>query len=216
MTIKTLTESKENYGIRSYLDQFYELPSPLGSEESWYLLGKKSQRRTARNVCRVIFIIGIIFLFLGGIGIILGYLWPGAAVDVKIMENGEPQDRIYLIDETVVEEAENRHDHMKILKIVGLFVFAIGGLITTITLLIPTCCRLWWESQGASEVDEEPVKIYPKISVDLQENLQSPTEKKVPVMEDIRSVQPQERRLGNIKEKEKEMFFDDEEDADRQ
>jgi len=210
MTVKTATEPKANYGIRSYLDQFYELPSPLGSEESWYLLGTKSHRRTARNVCRAVFIIGISLLFLGGIGIILGYLWPGAPISMEIMENGQPQDRVFVVDQTVIQEAEDRHDRMKILKIVGLFAFAIGGLITTITLLIPTCCRLWWDSKSVAESEEEAIKVYPKISVDFLEQPQSPIEKKVPVMEDIRPVQPQERRLGKIKEQE--MFYGDDDE----
>jgi len=178
------SQSGANFGIRSYLHQFYDLNSP-DENDPWI----SASHRRAIRCWRVILILGACALILGAVGIIVGYLWPQAQQSIKV--SGAIDG--YLI---VEKPEESAYDWVRILKIVALAMFAAGGMMIAIALLVPTFCYIWNEKPStfksskttSPKLEQSPTKTK---SEDIKEMATvSPTGKKIPMMEDIQPVQP--------------------------
>jgi len=195
------------FGIRSYLHQFYEpRTSPTSADidigGSWYLLTPVgSQRRSRRSLfwCRMAFAAGMGLLVVGAVGILVGYLWPQPTY---IPIEGKVGERYVLLEPKGLMYA----DTLRIWKMAGLTVFAFGGLMVAFSLLLPTCCKGYWDS-NANDADDlgEAIKIYPEI--ETTDTVMSagkiiggggkpvavfPPEFKLPVMEEIKEIQPKD------------------------
>jgi len=171
------------FGIRSYLNQFYDLGSP-DEGDPWSATGS---RRRAVLCWRAILVIGMCALVVGAIGIIVGYLWPHKLPHI---EGEMPDGRLFIVDK------ENDYNEvLQIMRIVALSLFAVGGLTIAIALLVPTFCYIW-SDRGPSYLYAESKSVSERRSSHEAEEATkstkptSPTEKKIPVMEDIQPVQP--------------------------
>lgn len=194
------TESQPpQFGIKSYLHEFYDLKTPEEGVEGWYFTSPAPRKRGIL-LCRAFFAIGICLLVIGAVGIIVGYLWPDPLA--KFNESEESGAEPIQFEASLMPIGER----IKIVKIVALVLFALGGFTVAVALLIPTCCRLRGEeslleesgSDGlggnetaiicAGERVEQSGAGSPKMSVS------TPVEKKIPLMEEIQSVQPAEKK----------------------
>jgi len=205
------------FGIRSYLHQFYEprtSPTSADIEDigggAWYLLTPvgQQQRRSRRSLfwCRMAFAAGMGLLVVGAVGILVGYLWPQPTY---IPIEGKVGERYVLLEPKGLMYA----DTLRIWKMAGLTVFAFGGLMVAFSLLLPTCCKGYWEPNWGAEDMGESIKIYPEIETTDTTVASAgggrlsvgsggkpvavfPPEFKIPVMEEIREVQPKDEDIG--------------------
>jgi len=193
------------FGIRSYLHQFYEprsSPTSADIEGAWYLLTPVGHPRRSRHSlfwCRMAFAAGMGLLVVGAVGILVGYLWPQPSY---IPIEGKVGERYVIMDTKALMYA----DTLRIWKMAGLTVFAFGGLVVAFSLLLPTCCKGYWEPHSVSESGGESIKIYPEIETSdtvVSTGKSCPTgsgkpiavfppDFKIPIMEEIKEVQPKD------------------------
>jgi len=201
------------FGIRSYLHQFYEpRASPTSSDiedsgGTWYLLTPSGPpRRSNKSLfwCRMAFAAGMGLLVVGAVGILVGYLWPQPTY---IPIEGKVGDRYVLLEPKGLMYA----DTLRLWKMAGLSVFAFGGLVVAFSLLLPTCCKGYWEANPSSESAQESIKIYPEIETSDTGVAGGgeksygggsgtpvavfPPEFKMPIMEEIKEVQPKDEEM---------------------
>jgi len=165
-------EAGSKYGIRSYLNQFYELASPTDDSDPWSTNGTT---RRAVYFWRALLIVGICALVVGAVGIIVAYLWPHHQTTYKIEDT--LLDGRYL----VVDRFEDPdHQWLRILKIVALTLFGTGGMAIAIALLVPTFCFIWCERPAGRDRTPKRTTEAPK-SASVKGPQLSPTQKAIPI-----------------------------------
>lgn len=190
------------FGVRSYLADFYQQPSAAELEgQGWYLV--PGQRRPGRGLlaCRAASLLGLILLLSGSAALVIAYSWPREPLERQLLRVELSRDEaggVWVPRESLPELL---HDPTRDWKLIGLGVFAAGGLLLSLSMLLPTlalCCaghpmaaQLLPEPGG-----EPPIRIFPRETIEERESPRSPTEKKVPVMEAIAKVQPDKEEAG--------------------
>jgi len=207
--VDAVTAPPKGFGIRSYIHQFYQSPTveDIESAGAWYLLPPPPVTRTGLYICRILTVIGLLLLLTGAVGIVIGYTWPHERLEESMTKVAVYQDEdgsYYLPRESLNQLLQ---DPMRHWKLSGLAVFATGGVLLALSLLIPTCAQCLGSKRlagFASERDtpnEPPIRIFPasgsrntnepKYVVSAAKN--SPgSGGPVPAMEEITSVQPQQ------------------------
>jgi len=179
------------YGVKSYLHQFYQSPTTEDPEGAWYLLPPATPNRCALYLCRAVSILGLILLLAGAALLVIAYGWPRKTfddaleqIDVSFDDNGN----IYLTKDRLQDLYHIlRDDPFHWCKLVGLSLFASGGVLLAFSLLIPTCVHCYGQ-RGWSDIDspsEPPVRVF--TSADRTSQPGSPVEK---VSCDVSKVQP--------------------------
>jgi len=211
-------DSGKRFGIKSYLNQFY-LSSPTIDEQlenpgTWYLLPPPPIQRMSSYVCRVITLIGLLLLLAGAGFIIVGYTWKAASgedLDTEITRISitQNEDGDFYIDKSRLDELLHQNDK---LKVSGFIIFALGALVVAISLVVPTCVHFFARNSKRlpfsddNTPNEPPIRIYPSVGSRFKVTSSkvsgpqkvSPTSGPVPVMQEISSVQPANKRsAGN-------------------
>jgi len=208
--VDAVTAPSKGFGIRSYIHQFYQSPTveDIESAGAWYLLPPPPVTRTGLYICRILTVIGLLLLLTGAVGIVIGYTWPHERLEESMTKVAVYQDEdgsYYLPRESLTQLLK---DPMRHWKLSGLAVFATGGVLLALSLLIPTCAQCIGSKRlagFASERDtpnEPPIRIFPATAGRTNEPSKyvvSPPKQTspggggpVPAMEEITSVQPQQ------------------------
>jgi len=200
-TVTLDSAEKPSFGIRSYLHQFYH---PAGAdadqaENGWYLLPARSHDRKALYLCRMCTIMGLGLLLIGAAAIVVGYTWPKEPVENSLLkiELVKDENGAVWIPQNSMEEL--LRDPMRSWKLAGLGIFTAGGVLLAISLLVPTlayCAGPGFVAELSGDCEtptEDPIKIFPTDPSAASEEPRSPVESKVPVMEEISKVQPEEK-----------------------
>jgi len=206
-----MPDTEKAYGIRSHLHEFYDWRGTVDSSEvdAWYLIPPSSSasRRRLIYLFRALTVLGLLLLVLGAVLILVGYMWPRespAAILNELRKQARTEDGQLLVPEDIVNLLE---DKMRPWKLAGLVVFACGGTLLAVSLLVPTCARLFGRETLASDLNtpvEPPVKIFPATPPTLTLSSagdkktggsppSSPTERRVPAIEEITAVQPKSK-----------------------
>jgi hypothetical protein len=208
--VDAVTAPSKGFGIRSYLNQFYQSPTveDIESAGAWYLLPPPPVHRTGLYICRIVTVIGLLLLLTGAVAIIIGYTWSHERLEDSMTKIAiyEGEDGSFYIPRDKLNELLK--DPMRHWKLSGLAVFSTGGLLLALSLLIPTCAQCIGSKKlaaFASESDtpnEPPIRIYPSVPPKHQKqqaHSESPKSKvspgcgPVPVMEEIQKVQPTDK-----------------------
>ncbi|OQV19665.1 hypothetical protein BV898_06207 [Hypsibius exemplaris] len=196
------SKSKLDYkGVKSYLHQFYEYakdPEVSGKDGEFLV---KSRRVRVRSIYwRGILAIGLLLMGLGLCAVLVSYLLPQRSVIV------EADEELAVVD----KDADHFNQNVEYLKLTGLAVFCVGGVSSSMALMLASCCfrrcnALESSSKGSRTAgfeDLEPVKVAKKLveeGGDVYENdgltcpPMSPSERKVPGQESVFGVQPAEK-----------------------
>uniref|UniRef100_A0A915KVV4 Uncharacterized protein n=1 Tax=Romanomermis culicivorax TaxID=13658 RepID=A0A915KVV4_ROMCU len=173
--------------------------------------------KSRRIICifRFCAILGLCLLIGGAVAIMIGYVEPRDSISIALKRHQVTvnDDGDLLISAEVINRLKD--DKLKHWKLVGLITFAMGGIFLVkpvdftagISLLIPSCAKMCGHSTFISELNspnEPPIKIYQQTD---EENRiagsmgaegappRSPTEKMVPTVEQVTTVQPDEKKL---------------------
>uniref|UniRef100_A0A914UHF9 Transmembrane protein n=1 Tax=Plectus sambesii TaxID=2011161 RepID=A0A914UHF9_9BILA len=173
-----------------------------------YLLPPPPVTRTGLYICRILTVIGLLLLLTGAVGIVIGYTWPHERLEETMDKVAvyQDEDGSYYLPRASLDQL--LRDPMRHWKLSGLAVFATGGVLLALSLLIPTCAQCIGSKRlagFASERDtpnEPPIRIFPASAARTNEPAKycvSPAKQTspgsggpVPAMEEITSVQPQQ------------------------
>lgn len=180
------SRSKIDYkGVKSYLHQFYEYATGADGHSSEGQCYIKSRRIRVKSIWwRLAFASGLFLMILGGMAVLVSYVVPRRSVLV------EEDEDIAVIDKDAIYFNHN----LDLLKLAGLATFCIGGIGSSLALLVASCCWKCCTHVETKYDDIEPLKIAEKL-VEEDDNAGdhpplSPTESKVPGIGSVVSVQP--------------------------
>jgi hypothetical protein len=187
LTDRQTSKSRLDYkGVKSYLHQFYEYtkdPNAGGFDDE--VLGKPGRQLRVRSIYwRVILVTGLFLMALGLFAVLLSYLIPRKSVIV------EEEDDFALVD----KEAAMFNRNLEYLKLTGLVTFCIGGIGSSLALLLASCCfrRCNALDRTSEESEDSMVKKMVDETGDQDEYQapSSPIDFKIPGQESVFGVQP--------------------------
>lgn len=174
----------EFFGVKSYVHTFYEamaMDSPQAYENTGYSsINPIPLRKRRRNNCLKITVwLGVVFLVVGFVALLVGFLVTkrNAMADV--------QEGIAVINQDDLSFNRN----IDACKIAGIVIFCTGGIITTAMLLL----HLLFIRRQRTEDDNlnQVIRVVNEEEEEEEERPpKTPMEAKVPVTEEIASVQP--------------------------
>ncbi|XP_048761503.1 neurensin-1-like [Ostrea edulis] len=168
------------FGVKSYLHNFYDSatykdPSIYEDDDDRYLLNPHARRRRCRPIwLKVCIWIGVNLLVLGVLAILAGYFIPTKS----IIRKGDNQDNVGYVD----EEAVKFNTTLDLLKLVGLILFCVGGILLAVALMFPT----FMSNMCSDEIGEEAIRI----QTGEEKPPLSPIEMTIPSTSKVKSVQP--------------------------
>ena len=84
--------------------------------------------------------------------ILIGLILPHKKVDV---DDASPNpSRVILVD----QQAVDYNTHLKTSHLIGISLVVFGGILFTLSLLIPTFCHMWCEGDDAND-EADPLKV---------------------------------------------------------
>lgn len=169
------------FGVRSYLHNFYDSatykdPSIYEEDDdNRYLLNPHARRRRCRPIwLKVCIWVGVNLLVLGVLAILAGYFIPTKS----IIRKGEVQENVGYVD----EDAVRFNTTLDLLKLVGLILFCVGGILLAVALMFPT----FMSNMCSDDIGEEAIRIQ---SGEEKPPL-SPIEMTIPATSKVKGVQP--------------------------
>ncbi|XP_061182480.1 neurensin-1-like [Saccostrea echinata] len=188
------------FGVKSYLHNFYDSatykdPSIYEEDDdNRYLLNPHARRRRCRPVwLKVCIWIGVNLLVLGVLAILAGYFIPTK----PIISKGEKEDNVGYVD----EDAVKFNTTLDLLKLVGLVLFCVGGILLAVALMFPT----FMSNMCSDEIGEEAIRI----QMGEEKPPLSPIEMTIPATSKVKSVQPPGSSKQKIHFKEDSVNFRD-------
>ena len=165
------TQKNDYKGVKSYLDQFYGFAKdPHDKHTSEY-------HTKLRNVqlyslwWRTVLTIGIVLIIGGLLAVLLAYVIPRKTILVEEEEDFAVLDK----------DAAQFNRVLEYVKLAGLATFCLGGMLSSLALLLASCCfRRCNSDSNRYYEDIEPSNVVRKLVDKGHENVpRSPMDKKV-------------------------------------
>ncbi|CAM1330510.1 Uncharacterised protein r2_g3958 [Pycnogonum litorale] len=187
------------FGIKSYLHQFYDSNQGKSQGENdscteedecdedddyHYLIGPDRSKKSSKRLCscgtcwRICLWTGINIVIIGSVLILVGFFVPTRSIVVG------HKDDIEIID----KGAKSFNHNLELCRVAGLGLLCVGVALLSIVLLLPSCIKRFYDTDVTMKHHHhhEPFKW----KVGVLEPPRTPTEKKIPVTEEVSGVQP--------------------------
>ncbi len=189
--------SRKLFGVKSYLDHFYESKQSYKDPEIYededddfqYLLHPRQRRRRCTSIWWKVFVwIGANFLIFGIVGVLVGYLVPHRQVFLEKVEKNVAK---------VDPSAEEFNYKLDVCKLIGLILFCVGGLTLAVALLFPSFLYHYCDPYEERERRDDAFKV--RVG---EKTPRSPLEMQVPASTQITGIQPGRKEQESVVTKE--------------
>ncbi|CAF1286424.1 unnamed protein product [Adineta ricciae] len=168
------------FGIRSYLDNFYDRQGDdvqRRDVQHRYANSSRNPRFSSRW-WKILLWIGSIFVLFGFFLLLIGFILPRKKINVE--DTSSTNSPIMIVDRQALEyNAKLDKSHL-----IGICLVVAGGILFTFSLLMPTFCHMWCASGEAND-ETDPLKLRMEITS---------SEQSIPVCSVPKSVQPNYRK----------------------
>lgn len=176
-------------GVKSYLHQFYEYATEGNSNGKDAECIIKSQKFRVKSIWwKVALYTGIFLMIIGASAVLISYVVPRRLV---LVEEGE---EFAVLD----KEAVTFNHNLELLKLAGLATFCVGGVSSSLALIVASCCWRWCSSVDG---DLEPLEVAKKLVEEDETDGSpplSPVNLKVAGAESVFGVQPMAVTSGAV------------------
>ncbi|UJR38402.1 hypothetical protein I4U23_031071 [Adineta vaga] len=168
------------FGIRSYLDNFYDRQGDNESRRDvQHRYSNSSTRpRFSSRWWKIILWIGTLLVLLGFFLLLISFILPRKKINVD--ETSSSDSPVMIVDRQALDyNAKLDKSHL-----IGISLVVAGGILFTFSLLMPTFCHMWFASADTND-ETDPLKLRMEVSN---------SEQSIPVRSVPKSVQPSCRK----------------------
>ncbi|CAF0930348.1 unnamed protein product [Adineta steineri] len=169
------------FGIRSYLDNFYDRQGDNERERDIQHrhINPYNRPRFSSRWWKIILWIGTLLVLSGLFLLLIGFMLPRKNTNVDEPSSSNPEF-ITVDRDAIAYNSKLDRSHS-----IGICLVVAGGILFTLSLLLPTFCHMWCASGDATD-ETDPLKFRMETS--------SGSEQTIPVRSVPKSVQPNYRK----------------------
>jgi hypothetical protein len=136
--------SMRYFGVKSYLDNFYDRQ---GEDEQHRYLFSFDRRKFSSRWWKLLLCFGSFLVLFGLFLLLIGFILPRKKINVDSTINSQ----IIIID----RKALSYNTNLDRSHLVGICLVVIGGILFTLSLLIPTFCHMWCASEDLRFIESK-------------------------------------------------------------